>query len=121
MDQPLRQALAMMVPLREKLVPLLEYQPHDDMVATRGSYCPQCFVSDGESADGERVLLVEDTWVTGGTAISAAGALANMGAKSIMVMPIARVLDTGYWNSSPYVQWVNDDSRRQYDNNVWSR
>lgn len=46
--------------------------------------------------DGEAILLVEDSWVTGSNAESAAGALAAGGAGPVAVLAIGRVLDLDF-------------------------
>jgi predicted amidophosphoribosyltransferase len=46
--------------------------------------------------DGESVLLVDDTWVTGGSVQSAAGALKSAGAGPVGVLVIARLIDEDY-------------------------
>lgn len=58
------------------------------MTRRRRSYQPEVFRVGG--VDGDRIMLVEDTWITGGTALSAAGALLAAGAESVVVTPIAR-------------------------------
>lgn len=45
-----------------------------------------------EDVEGKNVLLIEDTWVTGQTSISAALALAEAGCLSIAILPIARMI-----------------------------
>ncbi len=47
----------------------------------------------------ERVILIEDTWVSGATALSAAGALLDRGAESVAILPIARMVEPDPWNS----------------------
>jgi hypothetical protein len=41
---------------------------------------------------GKSILLIEDTWVTGQTPVSAAISLAEAGAASIVILPIARMV-----------------------------
>lgn len=50
---------------------------------------------------GKRVLLVEDAWVTGATAVSAAGSLVEAGAAEVLVLPIARIIDGGFGRVIP--------------------
>ena len=63
----------------------------------RKTYNSSAFSAGTTSVVGERVLLMEDTWVTGATAISAAGALLREGASGVMVMPIARAVSPSFW------------------------
>jgi predicted amidophosphoribosyltransferase len=56
----------------------------------RNSYVPDLFVAGPEAPrEGETVLLVEDLWVSGSTAASAAGALLREGARRVVIVPIA--------------------------------
>ena len=54
----------------------------------------------GESVEGRNVLLVDDSWVRGAHAQSAAHTLRANGAASVSVLTIARVLDPGNWDES---------------------
>ena len=120
-NQPLRLALSMPREIDELLVPVLAYQHDPNVESLRASYYPQCFRNAGESAAGERILLVEDTWVPGATTVSAAGSLLEQGAESVLAVPIARVLDTDYWESSPYLAWINRQTTRDYASAPWPR
>ena len=120
-EQPLRLALAMARDLSDLLAPALAYQRDPNVVDLRGSYYPQCFHPDGKSARRERIVLVEDTWVSGATAASAAGSLREQGADSVLTVPIARVLDTHYWESNPYVTWINQQTEGDYESMPWPR
>ncbi len=120
-EQPLRSALSLARELADLLVPVLAYQPHAEVDNLRGSYYPQCFPRAGESPDRKRVLLVEDTWVSGATAVSAAGSLLEQGADSVLSVPIARVLDTDYWEGSPYLTWIKTQTTRAHQLTPWPR
>jgi hypothetical protein len=49
------------------------------------------------------VLLVEDSWVSGATPLSAAGALHAADAE-VLSLPIARVINNpGWWGDNPYL------------------
>lgn len=50
------------------------------------------FLVDHQVISGQRVVLVEDTWVTGSTALSAALAVRQAGARSIALVSIARMV-----------------------------
>jgi predicted amidophosphoribosyltransferase len=50
--------------------------------------------------DGESVLLVDDTWTTGASAQSAAGALKTAGAGSVVVLPIGRHVNPEYQDNA---------------------
>ena len=120
-EQPLRAALAMAKEIDELLAPVVAYQPDPEVDNLRASYYPQCFRATGEPPSGQRILLVEDTWVSGATTVSAAGSLLEQGAKSVLAVPIARVLDTIYWESSPYVAWIDRRGPVSYETTPWPR
>ena len=82
---------------------------HSGELVERFTYTPAAFEPD-DRVRGERVLLIEDTWVTGATVISAAGALLEHGAESVAVPPIARHLNKAFWRRHDYV----DAMRREY-------
>ena len=111
-EQPLRAVLAMAREIDELLAPVITYQPDPEVRNLRASYYPQCFRAAGESPSGQRILLVEDTWVSGATTVSAAGSLLEQGAESVLAVPIARVLDTIYWSRVPTWPGSTDGSRR---------
>lgn len=48
------------------------------------------YTCDTARVQDKRIVLVEDTWVSGASAISAAVLLERCGAKSVVIMPIAR-------------------------------
>jgi hypothetical protein len=89
---PLRIALTNINPPDERVRPVLSFRVGATL--DRRTYDPDVFdcIADVE---GERVILVEDLWVSGGTPLSAAGALMEAGAASVMVMPLGRKVDTG--------------------------
>lgn len=120
---PLRQAISMVRPMGAILVDSLIFVPSSDVVDWRRSYYPHCFDPGPESVEGHRVLLIEDTWVTGATALSAAGALLRDGAESVAIVPIARVLDLSFWETGghPYVEKVHGESCEDYDIGRWPR
>lgn len=99
--QPLRIALARATAIASRLAHTLRHDPAIPVGRTR--YQPEAFTAGPTPVAGRRVLLIEDSWVTGATAISAAGALLNAGAASVLVMPIARIIRSGFWpEDHPY-------------------
>ena len=52
--------------------------------------------------DGERVLLVDDTFTSGARAQSAASALSNAGAKVVAIVPIGRVINPGFGTNADW-------------------
>ena len=56
---------------------------------------------------------VEYAWPQATT--GAPGSLLGQKAESVLAVPIARVLDTGYWEWSPYVTWINKQTTRDHE------
>lgn len=84
----------------------------------RSAYAPETFTANRETVENKRIVLVEDTWITGATAISAAGALLNAGAESVVVVPIAREMRPEYHGAQhPYLAALTP----QYDVTHWPR
>ena len=116
-DQPLRLALSAMPTLPATLAQTLR---HDAKTAlARGEYKPDAFVPHGADVVGERVILIEDSWATGGRVLSAAGALLDAGATAVAITPIARIVDREFWITPHpnllYVQAI----RAAYDLAKW--
>lgn len=86
--QPLRSALGLVDPIRLQLRQTLVHRTGEPI--SRRDYSPEVFLP-ATDVSGHRLILIEDTWVTGATAMSAAGALLRNGAESVAVFPIARV------------------------------
>jgi hypothetical protein len=112
-EQPLYRALD-----RSSLVrPLLAVlQIHSTQAVGRWEYMPDAFPATGRLAR-ERIILVEDTWVTGAKSVSAAGALMEAGA-SVAVIVIGREVNAGYTDEDhPYRAAM----ARPYDITSWPR
>ena len=122
-SQALRQAISMVRPMGEILLDALTFVPSPDVTDWRRSYYPFCFDPSADEVAGHRVLLLEDTWVTGATALSAAGALIEHGAESVLILPIARVLDLTFWEAggNPYVAKVQGGTREGFDIGRWPK
>lgn len=86
--QHLRLALGLVKPLEQRLVNTLACV--DPAAYGRTKYAPEMFRARHDAVSGKRIVLIEDTWITGATAVSAAGALLDAGAHSVVVAPIAR-------------------------------
>ncbi len=114
--QPLRRTLARIEWIKARLAQTLVY--HEGTGAQRWAYTPNAFTAGPYDVRGKRIVLIEDSWVTGATAVSAAGALLDFGAESVLVMPMARVVDAGYWpDDHPY----RIAMARPYDVSAWPR
>lgn len=106
--QPLRRTLGMVSALDEHVRVLVRHVP--GQVVGRRAYDPDAFAC-GPDVEGRRIVLIEDTWVTGARAVSAAGALHAAGAESVIIMPMARMVEPGssYWPADlPYFARVQE-------------
>jgi len=121
-EQPLQQALAAVRPIAGRLAETLRFEPAEG-IHLRNDYYPDCFDPGPVRVGGSRVLLVEDSWVTGATALSAGGALLKYGAEGVIVLSIARVLNADYWKGHPYLERVaiDSESREPFDITLWRR
>lgn len=89
---------------------------HAGASVPRRTYTPEAFEVLA-NVQGRRVLLIEDSWVSGATPLSAAGALRAAGAE-VLLLPIARVIDNpGWWGEHPYLTMM----REPYDVARWPR
>lgn len=116
-DQPLRRALSLVSSIKERLVHGLSYRPASSY--ERQKYDPSWFQGGGATVKGQRVLLIEDTWASGATCLSAAGALLELGARSVVVLPIARCITESFWraHAPAYLDAVGSG----YDPTAWPR
>ncbi len=85
---PLARAVARSVPLSERLADVLAHV--EGATIARQEYKPSIFNVDSRAVRGERIALIEDLWVSGSKAVSAAGALLDAGAESVLILPVAR-------------------------------
>ena len=100
-DQPLRHTLERSPYFQGKLRPLVSYRT--GTIVPRKTYTPEAFPCRPE-AEGARVLLIEDTWVSGSKAVSTAGALIEAGARSVVIAAVTRLVENpGYFPADhPY-------------------
>ncbi len=117
--QPLRAALSLLPPIAEKLQHTLVHSAAGTY--SRRTYNPDVFSAGPASVRGARVVLIEDTWVTGATSISAAGALFQLGAVSVVVFPIARVVNHSYWLEEHPYRTAMTGTYRPFDTGAWPR
>jgi hypothetical protein len=100
-SQPFRRTLSRVGVLADRLSETLRLRPGQRI--DRKEYKPQAFDCVSPVA-GQRVVLLEDTWVTGATAVSAAGALLQAGAATVSIMPVARMVEKSFWaEDHPYL------------------
>jgi hypothetical protein len=98
---PLRRLVASVSPLSERL--------QDTLVATGADHQHQW--ADGRfrvtaSVEGRSILLVDDTWTSGGSAMSAALALLEAGATAAGVLVLGRHFDPTFRQGSVYSEFA---------------
>lgn len=99
--QPLRRTLASSSAINAKLRETLRFVSGSTI--SRREYNPSAFTPVGGQLEGKRVVLIEDTWVTGATSLSAAGSILAAGAERVILMPIARMVEKSRWpDDHPY-------------------
>lgn len=114
--QPLVKAVALVESLADLLVRLVDFVPGARL--GRWEYNPAAFSASAPEAAGERVVLLEDAWITGATAVSAAGRLLEAGADAVVILPLARAVDVEFWPElHPYRQAM----KTPYDPSAWPR
>jgi predicted amidophosphoribosyltransferase len=118
-QQPLRATLSLAGPINAKLKSTLAHVVGS--VIHRRTYNPLAFAPTSVDVEGERIALVEDTWVTGATAISAAGALLAFGAAAVGIYPIARVLNDNFWPPDHPYRTAMAAPYQPYDPTAWPR
>ena len=119
-SQPLRRALSRVTPLDEQLYELLHYIPGARI--GRSEYRPDAFRRSAIDAGNARVVIIEDTWVTGATALSAAGALYARGAESVLILSMARLINSAYWSEDhPYREGMMDGTFDPMAPSSWPR
>ena len=65
---------------------------------------PELFAVDDSEVRGAHVLLLDDSWVSGGHAQSVAAALRNAGAAQVDIVVLARVLDPNFTETAAYIR-----------------
>jgi hypothetical protein len=96
--QPLYRVATMMAEHGDGIPPAVAALEHGAEPKQRLTYNPQLFsLRQGVAVKKERVILLDDSWASGATAISAAGTLIKAGASAVMTMPIARLYNANYW------------------------
>lgn len=70
----------------------------------------------------KRVVIIEYAWITGATAISAVGQILELGASSVVLLPVARVIDSNWWDKEhPYLQAMRRPLREHWLAIDWPR
>jgi predicted amidophosphoribosyltransferase len=85
---PLPQAIRRIIALKDRISDSLSHVPGSTI--GRQEYNPSIFAVDASSVRDGRIVLIEDLWVSGSKAVSAAGALLQAGASAVVILPIVR-------------------------------
>jgi hypothetical protein len=98
-DQPLRELVSTMVtPVQARFADVL----HNNGTATGRELDPRRYTA-ASTVRGRSVLLIEDTWTTGGHAQSASWALKNSSATAVGIVVIGRHFDPGFRRNATYL------------------
>lgn len=117
-QQPLAGTIRRSVTFRDRLANVLSHR--SGVTIARQEYKPSYCKVDVAAVRGERIVLIEDLWVSGAKAVSAAGALMDGGAASVIVVAVAREIRP----SSPFCGEDHPylaEMGKQYDVNAWPR
>lgn len=85
---PLASVIRRSVVFRDRLVEGLRYAPGETI--GRQEYKPSVYRAIPGTLRRQRIALLEDLWVSGAKAVSAAGAVLDAGADSVVIVSIAR-------------------------------
>ena len=115
--QPLQRALSLVQPFGDRLRKTLRCV--DATLGGHMKYAPEMFEPvDAAALERSRIILIEDTWITGATALSAAGALLAAGAESVVITPIARDFRIAFHTEEhPYNSYIAEP----YELDRWPR
>ncbi len=115
-DHPLARVVRRTKLFRDRFVNGLTYVT--GATIARQEYKPSIYSVDAAALRGQRVLLIEDLWVSGAKAVSAAGAVLDAGAASVVITPIAReIRPSTSFCPDEYVQASNV----AFDVDAWPR
>lgn len=79
----------------------------------------QGFFSTDRIVTGKNILLIDDSWVTGSSMVSAAYDLKSLGANTVIGVPLARVLRTDWKaNQDYFAEWQNQNLPVTFDPRV---
>jgi predicted amidophosphoribosyltransferase len=117
-EQRLRLAIGLVKPIDDDLQETLRFAPGHEF--GRNLYTPEIF-QPVRRVHGSRILLIEDTWITGATALSAAGALMDAGARSAVIVPTAREVQLEFWERDGPHPFCDAVRAAEYDLAFWPR
>lgn len=109
-DQPLYRMLSAAARRESASMPQPQVLLERAASPCRHGYSPSAFrVPSGQCVAGSRIVLVEDSWVSGATCLSAAGALLEAGATQVVTLPIARIIRRSVWGDEhPYLEVMRE-------------
>lgn len=85
-------------------IPIVELNPKRDVPESQRRECRDDHFTCAEQLHGEHIVLIEDTWVTGGHAQSAAAGLYRAGASHATIIPIGRLLDPDFTTTKNFLR-----------------
>lgn len=113
---PLANVVRRSARFKELLVDGVSHVP--GQVPGRQQYMPEAFKADPKLLSNQRVIVIEDLWVSGSKAVSTGGAVLQAGAKSVLILPIGReVRPSGPYCPQAYI----DAMKRPYSVDDWPR
>lgn len=116
-DHQLPNTVMRLVQYRALVQDLVRFKEGEELGGQHNFYEPTRF--EAVDAKGKRILLIEDVWVSGATAVSAAGALLDGGASAVVVSPVARVVSAKGFHAEdhPYILGMDEP----YDVERWPK
>ena len=99
-QQPLLRIARLVSGQVEGMPPTESLLVHSGAAKARNAYNPDLYhVHNPDFVRGKRIVLLDDSWASGATAISAAGSLLDRRAMSVVLVPIARLYNPSYWDA----------------------
>ena len=98
--QPLMQIARLVSAQGEEIPEAKPLLVHSGQPKQRNRYNPDLYyVQDPDLVRARRIILLDDSWASGASAISAAGVLLDRRAAAVIVLPIARLYNANYWDA----------------------
>ncbi|MEW2481732.1 hypothetical protein AB0876_19275 [Mycobacterium sp. NPDC049093] len=112
-EHPFHRILLRLLDVEDEIVISASMASREATDAQRREVQPDFYDVQTPVSAGSHVMVIDDTWTTGGHAASVATALKHAGAHTVSVMTVARWLDP----RGGYRRWTytNDIRERQYD------
>ena len=84
---------------------------------SRGEIHPE-LIKIGGNVKGKHIVVVDDTWVTGASAMSTAQALTLQGAEHITIMVFGRTLEPSWKTNQPFKQFFYPEDRDLFHQDI---